>query len=601
MRASTRRRSPDLVAAVAELRIGDELTLPLTAVTETFAILAKRGAGKTNTAVVLTEEMVAAGQQVVVLDPTGVWWGLRSTAAGHGGGLPVVIVGGDHADLPLQEGSGRAVARLLVTERASAVLDLSGLSKVGARELVADVLEELYAVNRAPMHLVVDEADLFAPQRQPKNMVRLAGAMEDIARRGRAHGIGLTLICQRAASLSWDVLSQAEVLVALRVTNPRDVAAIEEWVKLHADVEQSREVKASLPSLPVGTAWVWSPGWLDILQRVQVRARHTFDSSATPVPGAAPQAPRLVDVDVAGLRTRLLAQTLVAGPAGAAATTLPPARAAANSVVGSVVGEEVGRLQEQVRTLTAERDEARDAGVREVPVLDARGRADLAAALVALQHSQDQLRQLVERTAGLLDPGPARTPERQRPPRLAPAVAARHRPDTTTAGVPVSGVALKAGAVRMMQAMVDHHPTRLSRAQLATLAGMKVTGGTFGTYLSALRRGAYLAERGDLLEVTDHGLAVCGGHCTEPTTAEQVQQRWRAALKAGARRMLGELIAEHPAGMSRGELAERVGIELTGGTYGTYLSTLRRNGLVDEGGGQLHAADVLFLSPGAKG
>ncbi len=292
MTTETRRRATATVAPT-ELDVSGGLRLPLTAVTETFAILAKRGAGKTNTAGALTEEMVGAGQQVIVLDPTGVWWGLRSAASGHGGGLPVVIVGGDHADLPLQQSSGRAVARLLVAERASAVLDLSGLSKTGARELVADFLEELYAANRAPVHLVVDEADLFAPQRQPKNMVRLAGAMEDIARRGRAHGIGLTLICQRAASLSWDVLSQAEVLVALRVTNPRDVGAIEEWIKLHADVDEARDVKASLPSLPIGTAWVWSPGWLETLQRVPVRARRTFDSSATPVPGAAVRAPQL--------------------------------------------------------------------------------------------------------------------------------------------------------------------------------------------------------------------------------------------------------------------------------------------------------------------
>lgn len=85
----TQRRPPGLPT---ELDIGGGLRLPPAAVTETFAILAKRGAGKTNTAV-LTEEVVGAGQQVVVLDPAGVWWGLRSATSGRGGGLPVVIVG----------------------------------------------------------------------------------------------------------------------------------------------------------------------------------------------------------------------------------------------------------------------------------------------------------------------------------------------------------------------------------------------------------------------------------------------------------------------------------------------------------------------------
>ena len=58
------------------LRVADNLTLPAEAVTQTFAILAKRGVGKTYTASVLTEEMLKAGLQVVVADPIGVWWGV---------------------------------------------------------------------------------------------------------------------------------------------------------------------------------------------------------------------------------------------------------------------------------------------------------------------------------------------------------------------------------------------------------------------------------------------------------------------------------------------------------------------------------------------
>ena len=95
-----------------------------------------------------------------------------------------------------------------------------------------------------------------------------------------------------------------------------------------------------------------------------------------------------------------------------------------------------------------------------------------------------------------------------------------------------------------------------------------------------------------------------GGGATEPTTTgptttEHVRKRWRAALKAGTRRTLDELLAHHPRGISRSELAERVGIEATG-TFGAYLSTLWRNGFLDERDDQLHAADVLFLPPGSQ-
>jgi DNA helicase HerA-like ATPase len=206
------------------LALAGDFALPLTAVTETFAILGKRGSGKTSTAVVLAEELIGAGQPVVVLDPTGVWWGLRADVAGAPSGLPVVIVGGEHGDLPLSETDGRALAQLLVAERQSAVIDLSGMSKTAARRLVADFCEDLYRYCREPLHLIVDEADLFAPQRLPADMTRLLGAMDDVVRRGRAHGLGCTLISQRPAVLNKDVLGQAEVLVTMRMTSPRDVA-----------------------------------------------------------------------------------------------------------------------------------------------------------------------------------------------------------------------------------------------------------------------------------------------------------------------------------------------------------------------------------------
>ena len=46
--------------------------------------------------------------------------------------------------------------------------------------------------------------------------------MQDIVRRGRKKGIGCTLITQRPAVLSKDVLTQCEVLCVLRLVHPVD-------------------------------------------------------------------------------------------------------------------------------------------------------------------------------------------------------------------------------------------------------------------------------------------------------------------------------------------------------------------------------------------
>src|SRR5664279_2404996 len=97
------------------LVVGPDLKLPEEAVTETFAILGKRGVGKTTTARVLTEDLLEVGLPALILDPTGAWWGLRASADGAGDGYPVVIFGGDHADVPLEETSGSLIADVVVT------------------------------------------------------------------------------------------------------------------------------------------------------------------------------------------------------------------------------------------------------------------------------------------------------------------------------------------------------------------------------------------------------------------------------------------------------------------------------------------------------
>jgi len=222
------------------LSIGAGLELPEEAVTETFAILGKRGVGKTTTARVLTEELLEVGLPVLILDPTGVWWGLRTSADGKRDGYPVVIFGGDHADVPLEETAGTLIADVIVSQRISAVLDLSSLSKSGTRRFSTDLLERLYHRSREPLHVVIDEADLLAPQRVQHGGERLLGAMSDLVRRGRVRGLGVSMITQRPATLSKDILTQAEVLIALRMTGPRDVAAIDEWVRLHADEDEAR-------------------------------------------------------------------------------------------------------------------------------------------------------------------------------------------------------------------------------------------------------------------------------------------------------------------------------------------------------------------------
>lgn len=296
------------------IEIAKDLLFPLDIVTQVEVIIAKRRAGKSYTMRRLIEQLLKRNQQVVIVDPKGDQWGIRSSANGKNPGFPVLILGGEHGDLPLEVNSGELIAKLVVEERVSVLLDLSQFRKHEIATFMTAFLEDLYRLKareayRTPVKLVVDEADAIAPQKPQPNEARMLGAMDDIVRRGGQRGIGCTLVTQRSAVLNKNVLTQAQILVVLRTIAPQDLAAVKEWIDVHGTVEEGKIMMGSLPSLPIGDAWFWSPGWpteQGIFQRVHVLPIETFDSGATPKPGEKKVVPKnLADVDLDALKGQM--------------------------------------------------------------------------------------------------------------------------------------------------------------------------------------------------------------------------------------------------------------------------------------------------------
>ncbi len=65
-----------------QIKLAPDLILPMRAVTEKFAFLGRTGSGKTYGASKMAEEMLFHGAQIIVVDPMGVWYGLRLDADG---------------------------------------------------------------------------------------------------------------------------------------------------------------------------------------------------------------------------------------------------------------------------------------------------------------------------------------------------------------------------------------------------------------------------------------------------------------------------------------------------------------------------------------
>lgn len=571
------------------IHLGEQLQLPVDLATEAIAILGRRGKGKTNTAGVIVEEFVKLGVPVCVIDTVGVWWGLRSSSSGKGPGLPVVVFGGSHADVPLEESSGRVIAEVLVDRQISAVIDTSLLTKAAARRFLTAFVTELYRRNRTPLHVVFDEADELAPQNPRAEGAQLLGAMEDFVRRGRARGLGVSLVTQRPAVLHKDVLNQIEVLIAHGLTGPRDVAAIDEWVRLHADQDSASQVKKTLAGLPIGRAWVWSPSWLEILQLVDVRPRETFDSSATPKVG---QLARVEPHARAEIDLRELGEAIAATVDRADADNPATLRA------------EISRLHAQL----AAQPTAAPVEIRvEVPTLtdDDRERLDHARDQLDRTHSLlAQVEGELKRVAGELEridavatghhgaaaepTAPPTTDARRTPATTAPSPDDPPRPpaDPTSLGK----------AERAILAALATHGTR-SSTQIALLTGYSSKGGGFANALGKLRSAGRLVGSRDALSITEEGVAALGRFDPLPAGTQLVEY-WLSRLGKAERAILSALVDVWPESLSNEQIAERTGYAAGGGGFANALGRLRTLELITGTRTANIAADELGAAAG---
>src|SRR5581483_9208239 len=130
---------------------------------------------------------------------------------------------------------------------------------------------------------------------------------------------------------------------------------------------------------------------------------------------------------------------------------------------------------------------------------------DVAQAVAPLRAVADQIETAVR--GATARPAPVRTPPRpeQRPPNRRETRGYRN-PERRASGGGDVDVPLKAGAVRILETFARHYPMRMTKAQLGTLAKFKITGGTFQTYWSILRRAGYVEEASGECWITETGL-----------------------------------------------------------------------------------------------
>lgn len=454
--------------------------IPTETLDDRLGFVGNSGSGKTYCAGTAVERVLERRGRVVIIDPLGVWWGLRLLRDGKSPSPhDIVIFGGEHGDLPLNNHAGALIGETVASIAHSAIIDLSGFgTKAAERRFMLAFLTAMYRhASKELVHLVFDEADMWCPQRimdKEGEAFKLYGMMETIVRRGRVLGFIPWLITQRPAVLSKDVLSQADGLVIMKLTSSQDRDAIGDWVEGQADKAQWRSMWASLPTLQVGHGLTWIPG-RGVLDTVSFPLKTTYDSSRAPKRGEVRKTAVLKRLDLPTLRDKLAAIEV---------------EAKANDP--RALHAEIARLKQNL-SLQAQGDEKSDTRLKEAHQQGfaagvAEHRSGLAAMFTELEIVWRDHQKAVEAFAGAIDrviKAVEADPHYHVPEPSKPIAAGSRRREFKTVAGNVSGPQCKILAALSFWQSVGHDgPTR---PMVAAVAGYKPSSGGFNNLLGAMR------------------------------------------------------------------------------------------------------------------
>lgn len=578
------------------LRISNQLALPTDAITQTFVVYGAKGKGKTNFGVVLAEELYANHLKFSALDPYGVMYGLRYGQKKSEAGIEILIIGGAHGDLQILPSSGAVVADLVSDEPISTVVDISRAangkmwSKGEKIRFVADYATRLFerqGEHMRPLMQIIDEAGRYCPQMIPHGspeLARCVGAIEELVEVGRNVGIGVTLITQRSARMNKSVSELAECMVAFCTLGPNSVEAITDWCGEHIEKARWKEIVGTLRTLPRGTAMVVSPGWLGLEgQTVEIRARTTFDSSATPTAG----------------------QHRAALGKGA----VPDLSKYRAKMVEVETQAKASDPREQ-RRLLVERDRRIAELEKQVATMSTEPKEEAVAIEFFNERAFEEYKELVReevfdansRIAAVLERYKTMCQERVKIPikrlKVTEVHPKREWEIQKALGVTISNArpevggreAIVKGALKMLTAIAQH-PEGVTPEQLMVLTDYKAT--SRDTYVKQLAAKGLVCRTPDRnIHITSTGWDALGPGFTPLPTGEALREHYLKTLPEGERRILAAVVNVYPGGITKADLQETTEYKAT--SVDTYTKKLRARRLVESERGVVVASSNLF-------
>lgn len=578
-----------------KIKISKEIETPNQTVTQKLAWLGTTGSGKTYGASKLAEQFWYIGAQFVVIDPVGVWYGLRLAKDGKKpSDITIPIFGGLHGDVPLESTAGALLANLVVDKNLSCVIDVSQFeSDAEKARFAADFADRLFFRKKAApsaMHLFLEECQEFVPQNPQRGEERMLHAFTRMQKLGRNFGIGSSYISQRPQEVNKKALNMAQTLFVFRITGTHERTAVEKWIE---DKSLDENLASDLPKLPTGTCHVWSPEFLKVSETTRILEKETFNASATPEVGVAARKRELAPIDLEKVRNEMAA-TIEKAKAddpkalrAEIARLTKEAKTGKNSPLKSLSNEKTAEIVEKaVKNALLARDREwkskLDGANREIQ--------RLGGVIVKVSNILG-----VERTS------PVFTIE-QKQPSFSPIIPTLSKPvvqqkiQIETDGetlANLTGPEQKIlNAIAWLESIGNQEPEATA---VAFLAGYTFGGGGFNNPKGSLRSKSLIEYRGSNLALTDAGR----GYARIPDTVltqEELHTKVLSVLQGPEQRLLRPLLENGGDAMSNEDLASASGYVVGSGGFNNPKGRLRSLGLVDyPQSGYVRAREILFI------
>lgn len=605
-KTTSRKRGQPLLDAIDIDFIGHQQTgkaqppqpyhLPLAAFDNHVATLGKTGSGKTYTMKKVAEDLLDKKEHLCIIDPTDVWWGMRSA-------YPLVVFGGRNSDFPLPANSGALMAEIVAKHEINVIFSTKLMTTRERTQWFTDFAEALMRLNTQKLHLFIDEAHNFMPQGKilsPQAGMMLAAGNELLSG-GRAQGLCIVMITQRPAKLHKDSLTQAECLVVMRLIAPQDRKAVMEWMgDWVEDPAQGQDLLKGLPSLKKGEGWFWAPEQ-GILRKGTFPKIKSFDSSAAPSGVRAKV--KLAKIDLPAIQAKL----------GAAADEVK-----ANDP--KELKAEIARLQSALRgveklkavpvatapdnkAIDKAREEGRKQGWNDCQQALA---VNIGAAVTSLEgiraEAEQKAKELRKVEATLMKGLPKEEPRKLvlpvttgRVPSKAPAQsqAPKTGHEKRYGTMPEGGTLSKAErAILTVLAQAGEGEGR-NKKYIALRTGYAIKGGGFNNAIGSLNSAGCVERRGDMVRILHEGVVALGSYEPLPTGIE-LRRHWLSTLGKAEALILGYLCEQYPSATDKMTVALATGYEAKGGGFSNAIGRLRTLELIEGGNDAMKASAELF-------